>query len=306
MRARNPYDGAKLSDQSLVFDRALGRKRLRRALAGGYPDFLLQRAAGDLDERLSAVLREFAIAADLGTPLPVIASVLSGKAGRLVRMAEAEGTLADIVGDLERLPFAAGSLDLAVSLLALHGVNDLPGALIQIKRALKPDGLFMGCLLGGRTLQELRQALLEAESETTGGVSPRVAPFADLRDLGGLLQRAGFALPVVDSEIVTVRYSDAFGLFRDLRAMGWANALVARRRTSLRREMLLRAAALYAERFADPDGRLPATFEFVWVSGWAPHESQQKPLRPGSAKARLADALGVPEIKAGEKPGEET
>jgi SAM-dependent methyltransferase len=304
MRARVPDDGATLSDQSLVFDRALGRSRLRRALAGGYPDFLLQRAADDLGERLGAVLREFAVAADLGTALPVAAPVLAGRAGRLLRMAEAEGTQADLVGDLESLPFAAGSLDLAVSLLALHGVNDLPGALIQIKRALKPDGLFMGCLLGGRTLQELRQALLEAESETMGGVSPRVAPFADLRDLGSLLQRAGFALPVIDSEIVTVRYRDAFGLFRDLRAMGWANALVARRKTPLRRETLLRAAALYAERFADPDGRLPATFEFVWVSGWAPHESQQKPLRPGSAKARLADALGVPEIKAGEKPGE--
>ena len=297
-------DGAKLSDHSLVFDRVLGRSRLRRALAGDYPDFLLQRAAGDLEERLGAVLREFAVAADIGTALPVVAPVLAGRTGRLLRMAEAEGTPVDLVGDLESLPFAAGSLDLAVSLLALHGVNDLPGALIQIKRALKPDGLFMGCLLGGRSLQELRQALLEAESETMGGVSPRVAPFADLRDLGGLLQRAGFALPVIDSEIVTVRYRDAFGLFRDLRAMGWANALVARRKTPLRRETLLRAAALYAERFADPDGRLPATFEFVWVSGWAPHESQQKPLKPGSAKARLADALGVPEIKAGEKPGE--
>ena len=293
-----------MTDQSLVFDRELGRSRLRRALAGDYPDFLLQRAAGDLEERLGAVLREFALAADLGTTLPVVAPVLAGRAGRLLRMAEAQGTQADLVGDLESLPFAAGSLDLAVSLLALHGVNDLPGALIQIKRALKPDGLFMGCLLGGRTLQELRQALLEAESETTGGVSPRVAPFADLRDLGGLLQRAGFALPVIDSEIVTVRYRDAFGLFHDLRAMGWANALVARRKTPSRRETLLRAAALYAERFADPDGRLPATFEFVWVSGWAPHESQQKPLKPGSAKARLADALGVPEIKAGEKPGQ--
>ena len=294
-----------MSDGSVVFDRALGRSRLRRALAGDYPDFLLQRAAGDLEERLGAVLREFTLAADLGTPLPVVAPVLAGKVGRLLHMAETEGGGADLVGDLEGLPFAAGSLDFAVSLLALQGVNDLPGALIQIKRALKPDGLFMACLLGGRSLQELRQVLLEAESETTGGVSPRVAPFADLRDLGGLLQRAGFALPVIDSETVTVRYRDAFGLFRDLRAMGWANNLVARRKGPLKRETLLRAAALYAERFADPDGRLPATFEFVWLSGWSPHESQQKPLRPGSAKARLADALGVPEIKAGEKPGGE-
>ena len=286
-----------MSDQSLVFDRALGRSRLRRALAGGYPDFLLQRVAGDLDERLGAVLRQFDIAADLGTPLPVARPLLQGRAGRLWRLAEAPGAPCDLIGDLERLPFAAGSLDLAVSLLALQGVNDLPGALVQIRRALRPDGLLIACMLGGRTLQELRQALLEAESETTGGVSPRIAPFGDLRDLGGLLQRAGFALPVIDSEIVTVRYGDAFGLMRDLRAMGWANGLLARRRTPLRRETLLRAAAIYAERFADPDGRLRATFECVWLSGWAPHESQQKPLKPGSAKARLADALGVPEIK---------
>ena len=286
-----------MSDQSLVFDRALGRSRLRRALAGGYPDFLLQRVAGDLDERLGAVLRQFDIAADLGTPLPVARPLLQGRAGRLWRLAEAPGAPCDLIGDLERLPFAAGSLDLAVSLLALQGVNDLPGALVQIRRALRPDGLLIACMLGGRTLQELRQALLEAESETTGGVSPRIAPFGDLRDLGGLLQRAGFALPVIDSEIVTVRYGDAFGLMRDLRAMGWANGLLARRRTPLRRETLLRAAAIYAERFADPDGRLRATFECVWLSGWAPHESQQQPLKPGSAKARLADALGVPEIK---------
>ena len=293
-----------MSDQALVFDRALGRSRLKRALAGGYPDFLLQHAAGDLEERLGAVLRAFAVAADLGTPLPVVGPVLAGKAQQLWRLAEAEGgAAADLVGDLETLPFGPGSLDLAVSLLALQSVNDLPGALVQIKRALRPDGLFIACLLGGRSLQELRQALLEAESETAGGVSPRVAPFGDLRDLGGLLQRAGFALPVIDSEIVTVRYRDAFGLMRDLRAMGWANALIARRKGSLRRETLLRAAALYAERFADPDGRVRATFECVWLSGWAPHDSQQKPLKPGSAKARLADALGVPEIRPGAEPG---
>jgi SAM-dependent methyltransferase len=292
-----------LSDQSLVFDRALGRSRLRRALAGDYPDFLLQRVAGDLEERLGAVLRQFAVAADLGTPLPILDPLLQGKVGRLWRLVEAEGRPGDILGDLERLPFAPGSLDLAVSLLALQSVNDLPGTLVQIKRALRPDGLFVACLLGGRTLQELRQALLEAESETSGGVSPRVAPFADLRDLGGLLQRAGFALPVIDSELVTVRYGDAFGLMRDLRAMGWSNALLARRKTPLRREALLRAASIYAERFADPDGRVRATFECVWLSGWAPHESQQKPLKPGSAKARLADALGVPEIKAGKDHG---
>lgn len=293
-----------MSDAARVFDRALGRRRLTRALAAGYPDFLLRRAAEDLEERLAAVLRRFERAADLGSPLPLAVPVLAGKAESVLHMAEAPGGATDLVGDLERLPLAAASLDLAASLLALQGVNDLPGALIQIRRALRPDGLFIGCLLGGRTLAELRQVLLEAEAETAGGASPRIAPFADLRDLGSLLQRAGFALPVVDSEVVTVRYRDVFGLLRDLRALGWGNALEARRRTGLRRDTLMRTAALYAERHADADGRLRATFEIVWLSGWAPHESQQKPLRPGSAKARLADALGVPEIGTGDKAGQ--
>jgi SAM-dependent methyltransferase len=293
-----------VSDAARVFDRALGRRRLTRALAAGYPDFLLRRAAEDLEERLAAVLRRFERAADLGSPLPLAVPVLAGKAESVLHMAEAPGGRSDWVGDLERLPLAAASLDLCASLLALQGVNDLPGALIQIRRALRPDGLFIGCLLGGRTLHELRQVLLEAEAETAGGASPRIAPFADLRDLGSLLQRAGFALPVVDSEVVTVRYRDVFGLLRDLRALGWGNALEARRRTGLRRDTLMRAAALYAERHADADGRLRATFEIVWLSGWAPHESQQKPLRPGSAKARLADALGVPEIGTGDRAGQ--
>jgi SAM-dependent methyltransferase len=200
-----------------------------------------------------------------------------------------------VVGDEERLPFAGERFDLAASLLALQSVNDLPGALVQIRRALKPDGLFIGCLLGGSTLSELRQAFTQAEAEVEGGASPRVALFADVRDLGGLLQRAGFALPVADSEVVRVRYGDPFALLRDLRAMGLTNPLQDRRRTPLRRATLLRAAAIYAERFADPDGRLPATFELVWLSGWSPHESQQKPLRPGTARMRLADALGVKE-----------
>lgn len=288
---------------SLVFDRALYRRRLRAALAAGYPDFLLARCADDLGERLSAVLRRFEVAADLGSALPLAAPVLRQKADGLVRLAETPDAGADLVGDIEALPFAAASLDLSASLLALHVVNDLPGALLQIRRSLRPDGLFIGCMLAGQSLTELRQVLLAAEVEVSGGASPRVAPFADLRDLGSLLQRAGFALPVVDSELVTVRYGDLFGLLRDLRAMGWANALLERSRKPLRRAVLLRAAELYAERFSDPDGRLRATFEVVWLSGWAPHESQQKPLRPGSAKTRLADALGVPEIGTGEKPG---
>jgi SAM-dependent methyltransferase len=186
--------------------------------------------------------------------------------------------------------------------LALQFVNDLPGTLIQIRRALKPDGLLLMALLGGDSLSELREAFAQAESEIEGGLSPRVAPFADLRDLGGLLQRAGFALPVADSDRLTVRYDSAFALMRDLRAMGATNVLSERRRVPLKRATLLRMAQIYGERFADPDGRLRATFEIAWLSGWAPHESQQKPLKPGSAAQRLADALGTREIPAGEKP----
>ena len=278
----------------LVFDRPLVRRRLSRALAQGYAGFLLDRAVEDLEERLAAVLRPFPLALDVGTPTPAAAEALrrSGRAGTVVRLSpvwEPGGVL----GDEERLPFGGEAFDLAVSLLALQGVNDLPGALIQIRRALKPDGLLMAALLGGGTLAELRQAFAQAEGELEGGASPRVAPFADLRDLGGLLQRAGFALPVTDSDLFHVRYASPFGLMRDLRRMGLTNALNDRRKTPLRRATLLRAADIYAERFADPDGRVRATFEIVWLSGWAPHESQQKPLRPGSAKMRLADALGA-------------
>ena len=293
----------------LVFDRALVRRRLARARERGYADFLLARAVDDLQERLAAVLRTFPLALDLGTPTAAAADRLaaSPQVGTVVRAAPLpepgpSSTALRLVADEERLPFAPERFELAVSLLALQSVNDLPGALIQIRRALKPDGLFLGCLLGGRTLAELRTAFTEAEAELEGGASPRVAPFADVRDLGGLLQRAGFALPVADCEAVTVRYRDPFGLLRDVRAMGLASALRDRRRSPLRRATLLRAAARYAERFADPDGRVRATFELVWLSGWAPHESQQKPLRPGSAKARLADALGVPEHRAGGAP----
>jgi SAM-dependent methyltransferase len=224
---------------------------------------------------------------------------------RLIEARQLAGHVATVdtlEGDEEVLPLAEGSLDLAVSALALQFANDLPGLLFQIRRALRPDGLFLAALLGGDTLTELRDAFAAAESEVEGGVSPRVAPFADLRDAGALLQRAGFALPVADVDRVTVRYDTVFDLMLDLRRMGATNALIERRRTPLRRATLFRMAEVYAERFADADKRLRATFEIVWVSGWAPHESQQKPLRPGSAKTRLADALGTKEIPSGEKP----
>lgn len=285
-----------------VFDRPLVRRRLERALAGSFGGFLLDRAADDLEERLGAVTRAFPIAADIGTATDAALSVLarSGEVETIVRLAGATrrepGAHSLVaVADEERLPLAAESVDLAVSLLALQSVNDLPGALLQVRRALRPDGLLLACLFGGDTLTELRQSFAAAESELEGGVSPRVAPFADVRSAGALLQRAGFALPVVDLERVTVRYGSVFGLTADLRAMGLTNALAERRRTPLRRATLMRMAAVYAERFADGDGRVRATFDIVWLSGWAPHESQQKALRPGSARSRLADALGATE-----------
>ncbi|RFB81305.1 methyltransferase domain-containing protein [Methylovirgula sp. 4M-Z18] len=282
-----------------VFDRALTRRHLARAAGLAKPgaDFLLARAAEDLADRLLPVMRDFPLAYDLATPGDHAARVLAaqGRIGQVIRMAPVAGLTGDLVGDLEALPIAEGRASLIVSLLALQSVNDLPGAFIQIRRALKPDGLFLGCLLAGQSLNELRTALAAAEEEILGGASPRVAPFADLRDLGGLLQRAGFALPVTDIDPLTVRYSHMFALLQDLRAMGAANALAHRLRKPTPRAVFLRAAEIYAERFADPDGRIRATFELVWLSGWAPHESQQQPLRPGSAKARLADALRPPE-----------
>jgi SAM-dependent methyltransferase len=206
-----------------------------------------------------------------------------------------------VVADEEMLPLREASVDLVVSALSLQTVNDLPGAFVQIRRALKPDGLFLAALLGGETLTELRQSFVAAEVELEGGLSPRVAPFADIRELGALLQRAGFALPVTDVDRVTVRYASVFALMHDLRRMGGGNPLFERRRSPLRRATLMRMAQIYGERFADADGRIRATFEIVWLSGWAPHASQQQPLRPGSARARLADALGTIEISAGEK-----
>ena len=294
----------------MIFDRALIRARRRRAVQLGPVTFLLDRVADEFAERLAAVLRRFDVAADLGTPTDVVRTALTRlpTIGTVIRSDAALDATATpeptrVAADEETLPFREASLDLVVSGLALQFVNDLPGVLVQIRRALKPDGLFLAALLGGETLTELRQSFAAAESEIEGGASPRVAPFADLRELGALLQRAGFALPVTDVDRITVRYDNAFDLMRDLRRMGATNALLARRRTPLRRATLLRMAEIYAERFADSDGRLRATFEIVWLLGWAPHPDQQQPLKPGAAKTRLADALGAQEIPAGEKPG---
>ena len=292
----------------LLFDRFLLRARQQRAHALGPATFLLDRAATELGERLSAVLRRFDVAVDLGTPTDAVRRVLlaSEKVGTIVAAATNAAALDNsflrVASDEETLPFAGASLDLVVSALTLQFVNDLPGTLIQIRRALKPDGLFMAALIGGESLTELRAAFADAESAVDGGLSPRVAPFADVREIGALLQRAGFALPVVDSERLIVRYESVFALMRDLRRMGATNVIHERRRAPLKRATLERMAKIYAERFSDPDGRVRASFEIIWLSGWAPHESQQKPLRPGSAAQRLADALGTREISTGEKP----
>jgi SAM-dependent methyltransferase len=295
----------------VIFDRKLLRARRLRAAAHGAENFLLDRAAEDLADRLQSVKRQFPQALDLGTPGGALGQKLAASAqiGRLfsaepLAHLRAPETGPRIAADEEALPFRDASFDLVVSALALHWVNDLPGTLLQIRRILKPDGLFLATILGGETLTELRQSLAEAEAEIEGGLSPRVAPFVEVRAMGTLLQRAGFALPVTDIDRLVVRYSDLAGLFRDLRAMGATNALAARRRKPLRRATIARAAENYGMRFADADGRLRATFDLLSISAWAPHESQQQPLKPGSARMRLADALGAKEQPAGEKaPG---
>ncbi len=283
-----------------ITDKRLLRQRLARAHQRGEPHaaFLIERVTADLTERLAAVERRFEVAVAHGGQTAALADALlgSGKAGRVIRLEQTGAAFADagalgLIGDEEALPFAPASIDLFVSALALQWTNDLPGALIQIRSALRPDGLLLAAMTGGNTLAELREALAAAESELRGGASPRVIPAADVRDLGALLQRAGFALPVVDRETLTARYDSAFDLFRDLRAMGAANASPERERSPARMSLFLRAAEIYAERFSDPDGRIRATFEVLSLSGWSPHESQQKPAPRGSGKVSLADAL---------------
>ncbi len=291
-----------------IFDRRLLRQRRDRvARHAARHEFLLARVADDIVERLAAVRRTFPVVLDLGAHhgllgrrigrLPGVATVISAEASAGL-LAQCDGLR--VACDEEVLPFRDRSLDLVVSGLSLQHANDLPGVLTQVRRALKPDGLLLAAMLGGNTLHELRTSLLAAEEELEGGASPRVAPFADVRDLGALLQRAQFALPVVDSETVVVTYANPLALMHELRGMGAANALSARSRKPLRRATLLRSFEIYAERFGLANGRIPATFEILTLTGWAPHESQPKPLQPGSAKMRLADALGTTEQPVGD------
>jgi NADH dehydrogenase [ubiquinone] 1 alpha subcomplex assembly factor 5 len=287
--------------QTALFDRSAWRAHRERAARAGAVEFLHDEVADRLLDRLDLMQREFPVALDLGAGAGGLRQKLAERPGtiRVVEAEPAAGFLKArlgwrVIADPELLPFGDFSFDLIASSLALHWVADLPGALVQLRRALKPDGLLLAAMLGGQTLVELRTALFEAELAEEGGVSPRVSPATELGDAAALLQRAGFALPVADSETITVSYSGMFALMRDLRGMGETNALVARRRGGMRRSTLARAAAIYTERFGDDEGRIPATFEILFLCGWVPHPSQPKPLRRGSATHRLVDALKPP------------
>jgi SAM-dependent methyltransferase len=287
----------------IVFDRALARQRRSRSADGfSAAAFLKDAMVEGVLDRLLGVARTFETVLDLGAHDGRLLAGLPGTFKLATDVSERFARLnGGLAADEEMSPFADASFDLIASAGSLHWVNDLPGALIQINRALKPDGLFLGALLGGDTLTELRQSFLLAEVEISGGVSPRVSPFLDVRDGGSLLQRAGFAMPVADVDRLVVDYAHPLNLLRDLRAMGETNVALARSRRPLTRALLGRMAEIYIERFARADGRIPATFHIITLSGWAPAPGQPRPLRPGSAKQRLADALGVLEVSAGEK-----
>ncbi|HUL05250.1 MAG TPA: methyltransferase domain-containing protein [Candidatus Acidoferrum sp.] len=301
-----------MTDSMNVFDRRLVRRHRDRAAADlGAHDFLFREVAERLADRLDDVTRKFPRALDLGCHGGEMAAALRGRGGietlaqcdlstAMARQAAVNGH-ATLVADEELLPFAPESFDLVISNLSLHWVNDLPGCLLQIRHCLKPDGLLLAAMLGGDTLQELRQSLMEAELAEAGGVSPRLSPFADLRDAGGLLQRAGFALPVIDGDRLTVSYPDILKLMRDLRGMGETNAVRARTSRPVSRAVAARADEIYRQRFGDGAGRLAATFQIIYLTAWAPAAGQQRALAPGSARTRLADALGTTEISAGDK-----
>jgi len=301
-----------MTDAMNVFDRRLVRRHRDRAAANlSAHDFLFREVAERLADRLDDVTRKFPLALDLGCHGGEIAAVLRGRGGietliqcdlsqAMARRAAANGN-PTLAADEEALPFAPESFDLIISGLSLHWVNDLPGCLLQVRQCLKPDGLFLAAMLGGDTLYELRQSLMEAELAEAGGVSPRVSPFADLRDAGSLLQRAGFALPVIDGDRVTVSYSDILKLMRDLRGMGETNAVQARTERPVNRAMIARADEAYRRHFGDGDRRLTASFQIIYLTAWAPAAGQQRAQAPGSARTRLAHALDTVEISAGDK-----
>lgn len=314
---RATCDKIVMTGPAAIFDRALKRQR-RARIAARFDDhdFLFREIAVRLAERAGDIRHDFALALDAGCRTGLFTQaaqeIIPGKITRFVQSesspgfaatARARNNVETIVADDEALPFAPASFDLIASCGVLQGLNDVPGALLQLRQSLRPDGLFLGALLGGETLFELREALLTAEAEIEGGASPRVAPFAELSDAAGLLQRAGFSLPLADMDPIDVTYENVFRLMHDLRGMGEANTRLDRRRTPTRRATLMRAGEIYAERFGRPDGRIPASFQVFFLTGWAPDASQPKPLRPGSARTRLADALDTTERALDEKTG---
>ena len=272
-----------------LFDRALGAARAARKRKAE-PSILTTTIAEELIERLTFVNRTFAQAC-------VIAAEPHAIAARLEESGQVKHAAMRLPAAGDDLELPQQHYDALFSVLDLQTFNDVPGALIQMRRALKPDGLLMACLFAGDTLSELRQSWLAAEAAVLGGASPRVAPMIDVRELGGLLQRAGLALPVADLDRTIVRYADAVALIHEIRELGLSNMLTGRSRTPVSRRLLGAAVNHYQQNFTDPDGRIRATVEIAWITGWAPHESQQQPLKPGSAKARLADALKVDEKK---------
>lgn len=301
-----------MSQEIEIFDRRLLRQRRDRA-AGQWRDydFLFEEVGIRLAERLADIQRRFPLALDLGCHHGTTATCFAPNQqvdhwiqADISRAMVQKANGLRVQADEEFLPFADNSLDLVVSNLSLHWVNDLPGALIQIRRALKPDGLFFGAIFGLATLMPLREAFLEAEIAVGAGNSPHLSPFTDLRDAGGLLQRAGFALPVVDADIIEVSYENVFKLMADLRGMGEGNNLIIRNRRFLRRDVLMKLAEIYHQKNQNDDGRVRAQFQVIYLHGWKPHDSQQKALKPGSAQSRLADALGTVELTTGEKPGD--
>jgi hypothetical protein len=272
-----------------IFDRELYLARLERTTQNR-PDILSHSIATELAERLDPITREFNHACLIAVdPEPIAAAIRA--TGKVKNLEILEPTSSEI------LPLTANAFDAIFDILDLHLVNDVPGRLIQLRRALIPDGLFMACLFAGQTLNELRQSWLDAEDLVTGGVSPRVAPMIDVREMGGLLQRADLALPVVDLDRTIVRYPDAIALIHEIRSLGLSNVMTGRSRKPVTRNLLGEAISIYQQKFSDEDGRIRATIEVAWATAWSPHESQQKPLKPGSAKFRLADALKVPETK---------
>ncbi len=287
-----------MPDASLIFDRRLVRAHRDRAgVHLQQHDFLLREMASRLCDRLRDINRAFPIALDLGAHHGLLAEYLPKESGieKIIQTDLSEAMIGaapaiKLVADEEVLPFAPATFDLVISCGSLHWVNDLPGTLAQIRQALKPDGLFLATLPGGETLKELRHAFEQADMQA-GGLSPRISPFIDIRDAGSLLQRAGFTLPVVDREVLTVSYEHPLKLMRDLREMGEANALLHARKSFTPCSLLMSAADWYLREYSDAEGRIPATFELVTLTGWKSHASQQKPAKRGSGRVHLGDAL---------------